>query len=110
MLIPLISAIWLATALLVVAVCRTAARGERVTPVRAGGAQRSPRLLDAATGSWEQTTGSWERALTLRLEDRRPARPSQMRRPARLRSRARSETATAEHVRNGAQQDLYVRP
>lgn len=96
MIILLISTIWLATLVVVLAACRMAARGDCVPPRRAerslhlDGA-RSPRLLDIP--------GEWEREFSLRLEDRR-AKPSP----------ARSESSTAEHVGNSSQKDLYVRP
>jgi hypothetical protein len=96
MIILFISTIWLATLVVVVAACRMAAHGDRVPLRRAersfhlDGA-RSPRLMDIP--------GQWEREFSLRLEDRR-AKPS----------RAPSEAATAEHVGNGSQEDLYVRP
>jgi hypothetical protein len=100
MIILLISTIWLATLVLVVAICRMAAHGDRVVLRRT---KRSPRLLD--------TPDPWEQALSLRLEDRRakhslaPSEPSTARS-----SRGRSEPSTAEYVGNGAQEDLYVRP
>lgn len=97
MIVPLISAVWLATLVLIVAVCRMAAHGERAALPRTSGV-RSPRLLDSAYTL--DTPDGWPRTLTLRLEDRR-AKPA---------DDARSEPAAAEHVGNGAQQYLYVRP
>lgn len=89
MIILLISTIWLAMLVLVMAACRTAARGDRVARRDAERSTlrrlvRSPRLL--------RLPASRTRVLTLKLEDRR------------------SKPAPAEHVGNGAQQDLYVRP
>ncbi len=89
MLILLISTIWLAVLTLVVAICQMAARGDRVVLSRF---ERSPRLL-------EDVSASWERAVSLRLEDRR-ARPSP----------ASSQPTAPEHVRNRSQENLYVRP
>ena len=89
MLILLISAIWLATLVLVVTLCQMAARGDRVVPARS---QRSPRLL-------EDGPASWENALNLKLEDRR-AKPAA----------ASSKPTASEHVRNRSQAYLYVRP
>jgi hypothetical protein len=88
MLVLLISTIWFAALLFVVALCRMAAHGDRGDPPRV---KRSPRLLDAPP--WKQTIG-------VRLEDRR----------VRRRSRVRSKAATAEHVRDGSQEDLHVGP
>jgi hypothetical protein len=89
MLILLISTIWLAALVLVVAACQIAARGDRVVPARM---ERSPRLLEDGA--------SWGKALlSLKLEDRR-AKPAP----------ANSKPTASEHVRNRSQADLYVRP
>jgi hypothetical protein len=88
MLVLLISIIWFAALLFVVALCRIAAHGDRRDLPRV---KRSPRLLDVPPR--KQTIG-------LSLEDRR----------VRRRSRERSKAATAEHVRNGSQEDLHVGP
>jgi hypothetical protein len=98
MIILLISStIWLTALVLVVVACRMSAHGDRSAPRRKTGVQfedgRSPRLLDMAAGPWEQV-------LDLRIDDRR----------SRATRRVRSKTAAAEHVGNGAQKDLYVRP
>jgi hypothetical protein len=87
----LISTAWLAVVVLAIAVCRMAAHGDRVARRDAEQSAlrsivRSPRLLDLRH----------RQVLTLRLEDRRAQRAS--------------EPATAEHVGNRAQEDLYVRP
>jgi hypothetical protein len=82
MLVILISAIWFSALLVVVALCRIAAHGDRKPLPRM---RRSPRLFDSATPDMPRT-------ISLKLEDRR------------------SKTATAEHVRDGSQEDLYVRP
>lgn len=81
MLVILISAIWFAALLVVVALCRIAAHGDRKMLSRIG---RSPRLLDGTTPETQ--------VVSLKLED------------------CRLEAATAEHVGNGSQEDLYVRP
>jgi hypothetical protein len=82
MIVIAISTTWVATLLLVAAVCKMAAYGEHTASPATG---RSPRLLDM--------TAAGTRTFNLKLEDRR-----------------RSKTAAAEHVGNGAQEDLYVRP
>lgn len=87
-LIPLISTVWLAAMVMVVSVCRMAANRESVAMPRG---ERSPRLLDASMTHWEQ-------AFTVRVHDRRANSP------------VRSQPSTAEHVGNGAQQNLHVGP
>lgn len=112
MIVLLISTVWLATLALVVTVCRMAAFGDRgaLAPT-----ERSPRLLDLRgnpehNGPWKHeqqgsspsshSPGNPRRQpLSLRVEDRRAKS-----------SPTRSQPSTAEHVGNGAQQDLYVRP
>jgi hypothetical protein len=95
MIIPLISTIWLATLMLVVAACRMAAHGDRTA---ARDAQlhlddaRSPSLLDLQV--------PWEGEVILRLSDSRTQPPEG----------GRSKAAAAEHVWDRAQEDLYVRP
>jgi hypothetical protein len=84
MIVLLISTIWFAALLLVVALCRIAAHGDRKASTHI---ERSPRLLDVP---------SWEQVLSVN--------------PEALRVRRRSEAATAEHVGDGSQEDLYVRP
>lgn len=86
----LISTAWLTVLVLAIAACRMAAHGDRVARRDAersalGRLVRSPRLLDLKRSQ----------VITLRLEDRRAER---------------SEPAATEHVGNGAQEDLYVRP
>jgi hypothetical protein len=93
MIILLISTIWLATLALAVAACRMAARGDRVARRDAERSAlrvllRSPRLLHLSASE----TPSRTQVISLRLEDRR------------------SKPAPAEHVGDGAQEDLYVRP
>jgi hypothetical protein len=96
MIILLISIIWLATLVLVVAMCRMAAHSDRTALRHAANdlrheMPRSPRLLSIPA--------PWEQASSLTLRDRRGER-----------SGAGSEAAAAEHVGNRAQEDLYVSP
>jgi hypothetical protein len=83
MIVPLISIVWLVA--LVALVARLATRSARRVPVTQG---RSPRLLGDEHASFEQAIGEV---------------------PA-TRSADSSEPAAAEHVRDGAQEDLYVGP
>ncbi len=84
MTIILISLVWLAV--LVALVYRLATRPERMTPAER---ERSPSLLHDGRASFEQVVGEVLR--------RTPAEPS-------------SKPATAKHVGDRSQQDLYVRP
>jgi hypothetical protein len=93
----LISTIWLVALVLVVAVCTMAARGDRTVLEGAKhrlrvDALRSPRLLDGPA--------LWGQTLSFKLEDRRGTKPS----------RVSSKSSTAKYVRDGSQEDLYVRP
>jgi hypothetical protein len=92
MTILLISSLWFAALLLIVAMCRMAAQGDRATPSRVGlsGAGRSPSLLD--------TRAQWD-DLKLSVEDHRLKR-----------SPIRSKPSPAEYVGDRAQEDLYIRP
>jgi|HubBroStandDraft_3_1064219.scaffolds.fasta_scaffold03175_2 hypothetical protein len=81
MMIPLLSGLWIATLVLVVAACRTAAHGERVVLYRPNGT-RSPRLLGGHTSASQMPA--------LRVEDRRgTARVKPTRRPV---ARAHAES------------------
>jgi hypothetical protein len=99
MIILLISTIWIATLVLVVAACRMAAHSDGAR-TREGGvspaihAARSPRLLDMARGHTN--------TVVIRLEDRRAR--------TRRADAARSEAATAQHVGHRAQENLHVSP
>ncbi|MFZ1153386.1 MAG: hypothetical protein WAN93_00630 [Solirubrobacteraceae bacterium] len=86
MIVLLISTTWFAALLLVVSLCRISAHGDRKALAHT---ERSPRLLDAPP-SWEQVLSVNPEALRVR--------------------RSRSEAATAEHVGDGSQENLYVRP
>jgi len=101
MLIPLISTIWLATLVFAMATCRMAAHGDRPAAPRARFPLEAvePSSKDARSPSLLHLRAPWEGEFTIRLSDRRPAAAG-----------GRSETAAAEHVGNGAQEDLYVRP
>jgi hypothetical protein len=117
MLVLLISAIWLATLVLVVAVCRMAAYGDRGAPPRGA---RSPRLVELRA--------PWERDMTVTVEDQRsrgtraggPVKETHEVTTVRASpittggsapaAAEHSEPAPAEHVGDGAQEDLYVRP
>jgi hypothetical protein len=96
MIILLTSIIWFTALVLVVAVCRMAAHSDR-TALRHRridprfDTQRSPRLLAVST--------PWEQASSLTLEDRRSRDYEES-----------SEPSATEHIGNGAQEDLYVRP
>jgi hypothetical protein len=85
MIVPLISIVWLAV--LMALVLRLAIRPAHTasTPER-----RSPALLESERASFEAAIGEVLRAT--------PAAASS------------SKPAAAEHVRDGAQEDLYVRP
>jgi hypothetical protein len=84
MIIPLISLIWLA--MLAVLVAWLASHPHRATSTAA---QRSPSLLESTRRSFEQAMSEVLRAT--------PAATS-------------SKPAATEHVRDGAQENLYVRP
>jgi cytochrome P450 len=84
MIVPLISIVW--SAALVALVAWLATHREHGTRIAA---QRSPSLLRSGRPTFEQAIGEMLRAT--------PAA-------------AGSKPATAEHVRDGAQEDLYVRP
>jgi hypothetical protein len=84
MIVPLISIIWLAT--LVALVVRLATRPARTVALPE---RRSPALLESGRVSFERAIGEMLRA--------RPVASS-------------SKPAAAENVRDGAQEDLYVRP
>jgi hypothetical protein len=88
MLVILISTTWFSALLVVVALCRIAAHGDRSPQAHTG---RSPRLFGEDASAENQALPR-TRTISLRLEDRR------------------SKAATAEHVGDGAQEDLYVRP
>jgi hypothetical protein len=90
MTILLISLAW--TTALVGLVYLLAARPKRVPT----GWERSPRLLANRDVSFEDRDVSFEEAISQMLR----ATPEAV----------RSKTAAAEHVGDGAQQDLYVRP
>jgi hypothetical protein len=83
MIVPLISLIWLA--MLAVLVAWLASHSHHATSTAA---PRSPSLLESTRLSFEQAMGEMLRAT----------------------SAAGSKSAATEHVRDGAQEDLYVRP